>query len=61
MKYKLIRGGVNNLQKMENEINEYIQQGWLPVGEIKMVTSDGQTVFVQQMENRNYFPVTSRS
>jgi hypothetical protein len=50
MKYKIIKGGINHLGSIEVEVNAQVELGWFPIGELKHATSEGQTVFYQQME-----------
>jgi hypothetical protein len=50
MNYKLVTGGINQLVSMETQINQLIDVGWEVVGELKVATAEGQTVFVQQLK-----------
>ena len=56
MKYKLVTGGINQLSKIEAEVNNLTNLGWEVVGELKTAAAEGQTVFVQQM---NYVGVAA--
>lgn len=48
--YKLIKYGVQKISQLEQDVNDLINIGWQPIGEVKLVVVDGQQVLIQQMQ-----------
>ena len=46
---KFLTSSVGGLPQMEQSINDLIQQGWQPVGELKVVKDDKQDVLLQEL------------
>ncbi|WP_287101097.1 hypothetical protein [Hydrotalea sp. AMD] len=48
-KVKILRANGNQIALLEIEINQYIQQGYQPHGELKILKVDRDEVLIQQM------------
>ncbi len=46
---RILRASGVQLSKLEDEINWYINDGWQPVGELKVIRVDKSDILIQQM------------